>query len=54
MKMILGRLKIETNDLNHFTNRVPVSMNWDVEYLLFYCFKFLYITLMKVTEWKIW
>lgn len=54
MKMILGRLKIETNDHNHFTNRVPVSMNWDVEYLLFYCFKFLYITLTKVTEWKIW
>lgn len=27
IKMILERLKIETNDHNHFTNRVPVSMN---------------------------
>lgn len=27
IKMILERLKIETNDHNHFTNRAPVSMN---------------------------
>ena len=47
--MFLERLKIETNDHSHFTNRVPISMNWDVEYLLFYCFKFLYITLMKLS-----
>ena len=27
IKMFLERLKIETNDHSHFTNRVPISMN---------------------------